>query len=376
VAIYLVKLLADIANSISEDALESDSLFADFFQPGYKEIIDCPRIGLVIPQQSLRKTVQKVFAKTPGLDKNWVISPFELNTRDAYDLLIVDEAHRLGQRSNQPSAAQNKKFTDNNLALFGNDDSSWTQLDWVRAASRHQLLLVDAAQSVKPGDLPLEQVESLIRNSRSENVLFRLHSQMRVAGGNDYIDFVRRLLNLEQVESMDFGDYDFRIFDDFSEMHDAIMAKDEEFGLSRLVAGYAWPWTSRNDKTATDIEIDGIQMQWNQTPVDWINSPNSLNEVGSIHTVQGYDLNYAGVIIGPDLGYDESTGRLVFNRDSYFDTKGKENNPRLGITYTDDDLLEFVKNIYRVLLTRGIKGTYLYIADPELRDHLKKLLAT
>ncbi len=375
VAIYLVKLLADIANSISEDALESDSLFADFFQPGYKEIIGSPHIGLVIPQQSLRKTVQKVFAKTPGLDKNWVISPFDLNTRDAYDLLIVDESHRLGQRANQPSAAQNKKFTTNNLALFGNDDSSWTQLDWVRAASRHQLLLIDAAQSVKPGDLPLKQVEFLIRESRSENVLFRLHSQMRVVGGNDYIDFVRRLLNLEQIESLDFGKYDFRIFNDFSEMRDAIMAKDEAFGLSRLVAGYAWPWASRNDKTATDIEIDGIQMQWNQTPVDWINSPNSVNEVGSIHTVQGYDLNYAGVIIGPDLSFNDATGQLVFNRDSYFDTKGKENNPRLGVTYSDEDLLEFVKNIYRVLLTRGIKGTYVFIHDSALRSRITQMIS-
>lgn len=374
VAIYLVKLLADIANSDAEDALESDSLFADFFQPGYKEIIGSPRIGLVIPQQSLRKTVQKVFAKTPGLDKNWVISPFDLKTRDTYDLLIVDEAHRLGQRANQPSAAQNKKFSTNNLALFGNDDSLWTQLDWVCAASKHQLLLIDASQSVKPGDLPLKQVQTLIRNGRSENVLFRLHSQMRVTGGNDYIDFVRRLINLEPIESMNFGEYDFRIFDDFSEMREAIMAKDKEFGLSRLVAGYAWPWASRNDTTATDIEIDGIKMQWNQTPVDWINSPNAVNEVGSIHTVQGYDLNYAGVIIGPDLGYDQTTGQLVFNRDSYFDTKGKENNPRLGISYSDDDLLEFVKNIYRVLLTRGIKGNFLYIVDADLRSELRRLI--
>ncbi len=374
VAIYLVKLLADIANSNSEDALESDSLFADFFQPGYGEIIGSPRIGLVIPQQSLRKTVQKVFAKTPGLEQSWVVSPFDLTSRDAFDLLIVDEAHRLGQRSNQPSAAQNKKFTTNNLAFFGNDDPSSTQLDWVRAASRHQILLIDAAQSVKPGDLPLHQVESLVRDGRDENSLFRLHSQMRVAGGNDYIEFARRLINLEPIELMDFGDYDFKIFDDFSEMRDAIMAKDKEFGLSRLVAGYAWPWASRNDKTATDIEIDGIQMQWNQTPVDWINSPNSVNEVGSIHTVQGYDLNYAGVIIGPDLGYDEATGQLVFNRASYFDTKGKENNRRLGIKYTDEDLLEFVKNIYRVLLTRGIKGTFIYAAESKLRTALHELI--
>jgi len=372
VAIYLVKLLMDIATSDPADALESDSLFADFFQPGYRDILGTPRIALVIPQQSLRKTVQKVFARTPGLDKSMVISPFDLNQRDAYDLLIVDEAHRLGQRSNQPSAAQNKKFTENNMALFGNDEPSWTQLDWVIASSQHQLLLVDAAQSVKPGDLPLATVEQLISRSRARNVLFRLASQMRVSGGNDYIEFVRKLVNLEPVGLTNFGDYEFKIFDDFREMRDAILHKDDEVGLSRLVAGYAWPWASRNDKSAIDIEIDGVQMQWNQTPVDWINSANSVNEVGSIHTVQGYDLNYAGVIIGPDLSYDEATQKLVFNRDSYFDTKGKENNPRLGITYSDEDLLEFVKNIYRVLLTRGIRGTYLHVVDPALGEAMRR----
>lgn len=374
VAIYLVKLLADIANGSGEDALESDSLFADFFQPGYRETLGQLRIGLVIPQQSLRKTVQKVFAKTPGLDKSWVISPFELNARDAYDLLIVDEAHRLGQRANQPSAAQNKKFTENNQSLFGNDEASWTQLDWVRAASSHQLLLVDAAQSVKPGDLPLSTMQTLIQNARGNNSLFPLASQMRVSGGNDYIEFVGKLMNLEPIDSTDFGNYEFEIFDDFAEMRQAILEKDRVVGLSRVIAGYAWPWSSRNDKTAIDIEIDGIEMQWNQTAVDWINSPTSSKEVGSIHTVQGYDLNYAGVIIGPDLGYDEAAGSLVFNRDSYFDTKGKENNPRLGITYSDEELLEFVKNIYRVLLTRGIRGTYLYVADPLLRGRIHSLL--
>jgi len=374
VAIYLVKLLMDIAMSDPEDALESDSLFADFFQPGYRDILGTPRIALVIPQQSLRRTVQRVFARTPGLDKSMVISPFDLNERDAYDLLIVDEAHRLGQRSNQPSAAQNKKFTENNIGLFGDDEPRWTQLDWVIASSRHQLLLVDAAQSVKPGDLPLASVERLISESRARNVLFRLSSQMRVSGGNDYIEFVRKLVNLEAVSATNFGDYEFKIFDDFREMRDVILHKDQEAGLSRLVAGYAWPWASRNDKSAIDIEIDGVQMQWNQTPIDWINSANSVNEVGSIHTVQGYDLNYAGVIIGPELSYDEVSKRLVFKRESYFDSKGKENNPRLGISYSDEDLLEFIKNIYRVLMTRGIKGTYLYVCDPKLAGKLRTSL--
>mgnify|MGYP000482258452 CR=1 FL=1 len=108
-------------------------------------------------------------------------------------------------------------------------------------------------------------------------------------------------------------------------------------------------------------------MRWNSTASDWINSPNSVEEVGSIHTVQGYDLNYAGVIIGPELGYDEATGRITFNRDKYFDVKGKENNQKLGLVYSDEDLLQYVLNVYRVLLTRGIRGTYIYIVDEKLR---------
>ena len=102
-----------------------------------------------------------------------------------------------------------------------------------------------------------------------------------------------------------------------------------------------------------------------------MNSSTSIDEVGSIHTIQGYDLNYAGVIIGPDLRYDSKNGRLYFVRDSYFDKKGKQNNKMLGVSYSDDDLLAYVTNIYRVLLTRGIRGTYLYACDPELREYLK-----
>jgi DUF2075 family protein len=87
--------------------------------------------------------------------------------------------------------------------------------------------------------------------------------------------------------------------------------------------------------------------------------------------VQGYDLNYAGVIIGPDLRYDAASGRIVASRDDYRDKKGKENNPTLGIVYTDDDLLRYIVNVYAVLLTRGIRGTYVYVVDRDLREHLR-----
>jgi DUF2075 family protein len=96
--------------------------------------------------------------------------------------------------------------------------------------------------------------------------------------------------------------------------------------------------------------------------------------VGSIHTIQGYDLNYAGVVIGNDIGFDPASSRIVFRRDNYFDSKGTLNNLVQGIVYSDDDILQYIVNIYRVLLTRGIKGTYIYVHDPELRKILEKRL--
>lgn len=157
-------------------------------------------------------------------------------------------------------------------------------------------------------------------------------------------------------------------------MRDAIIERDQEFELSRLVAGYAWEWKSKRDKNALDIEIDGLQLQWNSTDKDWINSRNSVHEVGSIHTVQGYDLNYVGVIIGPDLRMDPLSGHVYFDRSNYFDKKGLENNPRLGIKYSDQDILEYIRNIYAVLLTRGIRGTFIYVCDELLRDYLLRYL--
>ena len=108
--------------------------------------------------------------------------------------------------------------------------------------------------------------------------------------------------------------------------------------------------------------------------MDWIASKTSLEEVGSIHTVQGYDLNYAGVIIGGDLRIDPETGLLVADRKNYFDAKGKASNRTRGQTTTDDDLLQYITNVYRVLLTRGMRGTYVYILDPLLRERFQQVL--
>ena len=377
VAVYLVKLLTDIAAGNIDDEIDSDALFSDFFQREYLDAFKEIKIGVVIPQQALRKTLGNVFSKTPGLSRSMILSPFEVGKSPAnFDVLIVDEVHRLGQRSNQPAASQNRDFKIINERLFGDDSPNHTQLDWIRAKSRHQVLLLDVAQSVKPGDLPLHLTNAVIESARHNNSLFRLHSQMRVRGGSDYIAHIDAILKGQATGKRDFGDYEFRLFDDVSKMKAEIVRQNDSVGLSRLIAGYAWKWVSRlrGKSHVPDIVIDGVEMFWNRTQKDWVNTPNSINEVGSIHTIQGYDLNYAGVIIGKDLYLDPISKTIEFSRENYFDKKGRENNRKRGIIYSYAEIAEFVKNIYRVLLTRGIRGTYIYVCDPALREYFRKFV--
>ncbi|KAK4163769.1 hypothetical protein QBC43DRAFT_319138 [Cladorrhinum sp. PSN259] len=374
-AIYLVKLLRDVGSFTSLEDLDSDLRFSEFFTIANRNLLQNCRIGLVVPQQSLRASIKKVFKSTPGLHSSMVMTPFEVGkSDDLFDVLLVDEAHRLNQRANQSSARQNKDFGEITEKLFGTDDLSVTQLDWIKKKSKHQIFLVDTEQSVRPADLPSRLLSTLIAEARGSQSHYQLRTQMRVKAGSNFVSYVRWILNPTPTTAppqiRDFGDYDFRLFDRVDLMRAEIFQRDAEVGLSRMAAGFAWPWKSKGHPDVFDIEIDGVQMQWNRTQTDWVSSPNALQEVGSIHTVQGYDLNYLGVIIGPDLRFDPAKGGLYIDRNSYHDKKGKENNPRLGRVYSDDDLLRFITQIYAVLLTRGIRGTYVYACDGGLRAYL------
>jgi len=356
VAIYLLKLLEDIKWRRGDGQIDEDSIFSDFFKDGHAELLQSLRIGIVVPQQSLRESISRVFTLTPGLHKGLVLTPFGVGESDEpFDVLVVDEAHRLNQRANQASGPLNKKFADINRKLFGEDSLEYTQLDWIRKQSKHTILMLDTGQSVRPADLPAHVTRALLAEVSASKRVYPLRSQMRIAADEDYVGYVRAVLGDTGPERREsFTGYDIRLFSNLGEMRREILKRETEHGLSRVVAGFAWPWRSKKDKKAFDIELDGERLRWNSKDRDWINSTNSLQEVGSIHTVQGYDLNYAGVIIGNDLRYDPVAERIVFDRSEYHDTKGRENNPKRGITYSDEDLLAYVRNIYTVLLTRGI----------------------
>lgn len=373
VAIYLAKLLKDISRSTFDDVRDSDSIFLDFFTDGFKDLMEGKEIGLVVPQQSLRETLRKQFARIPGLSRKMVLTPFEVGASEkSWDLLIVDEAHRLQQRSNQGSPAQNRLFSDINLKLYGQDLGSYTQLDWIKSKSKSQVFLLDTLQTIKPGDLSGEDVKDMVVQAKKQQTHFRLDSQLRLLVGGDYIKYVADIFSQTPgVKPLKFEKYDLKFFANFSEMNDAIRARDAEFGLSRNIAGFGWKWRSKKkeNKHLVDFQLDGVDLTWNRAEKDWISSEGSLDEVGSIHTVQGYDLNYAGVIVGPELEFDSAEKKIKLVRENYFDVKGKQKNPSQPLT--DEDILKYVTNIYRVLMTRGIRGTYIYVVNPALREYLK-----
>ncbi len=385
VGIYLIKLLRDIQSARGIDEVEQKGPLSDFFAEGYPERLEGFRIGLVVPQQSLRASIARVFDRTPGLSPQMVMTPFEVGSAtEPFDLLVVDEAHRLNQRANQASGPLNTAFRRINERLFGEDAVTRTQLDWIQERSRHRILLLDAEQSVRPADLPSEVVAELVQKAKTSDHYFRLATQMRVRAGSDYVGYIREVLAGSAPTMPDLGEYEFAMYDDIGEMAEQIRDRDRRHGLARLVAGYAWEWRSDPKRKGMstiplaqrpyDIEIEGHRWRWNSTDRDWISSPGSIGEVGSIHTVQGYDLNYAGVIVGRDLRLDESTGEIRFSRRDYFDKKGVENNPKRGIVYTDEDILRYVRNVYGVLLTRGVRGTLVYVCDPALREHLRRFI--
>lgn len=362
-AVYLIKLLVtDIQDHHLDD---TDETYSEQLRSliKLKEKYHNPEVALVVPMTSLRKTLQNVFRSVKGLSAKMVIGPTEVS-RNKYDILLVDEAHRLRQRKGLTGYGA----FDNANRLLGFDKYTGTELDWILSQSKNQIFFYDENQSIKPTDVDKERFLEL-KNDHSSIV--QLTSQMRVKGGNDYITYVDDLLHcrLEQNdEQFQTDNYEFKLFDNLKTMHSELTKHEKKSGLCRLLAGYSWPWQSKGDKNAIDIEIDGAKFKWNTTNIDWINSPNAINEIGCIHTSQGYDLNYTGVIFGYEIDYDPVTKCIVVDQSKYYDSKGKQ-----GVR-SPEILKEYIINIYKTMMLRGIKGTYVYACNKNLKDYLKKLM--
>lgn len=327
-----------------------------------KQLFPRPEMALVVPMNSFRNTLKKVFRNVAGLHPDMVISPSEL-TQKRYDIVLVDESHRLRKRANL--GAYYGAF-DKACATLGLDKNTCSEVDWVTRQSDKAIFFYDPNQSIKPSDANASDFEN-IKSSPASKVM-TLVSQFRVQAGLHYVQFADDLLNMRLPAGKQFRSsrYELLVFDDLSNMVKEIEYRNKSHGLARLVAGYSWRWKSKNDPDLYDIEIGDIRLRWNSTNNDWINTKGAEGEVGCIHTTQGYDLNYTGIIFGHEIRYDEQLDQIVIAKENYQDRNGKQ------AIADSNELKQYILNIYRTIMLRGIRGTFLYACDDGLRNYLKR----
>lgn len=301
--------------------------------------------------------------------KNLFVSSgsFMQSPRNSVSTLIVDEAHRLTEKTSFLKMGDNQIKEIINTALCS-------------------IFFIDEDQRVHIDDYAdIQLIEKFAREANAEVHRATLSSQFRCNGSDGYLAWLDDILQIrstanESLDSIGF-DYDFRVIDSPAELYDLIRERNKPDNRARMVAGYCWDWASKKKPSAYDIifpEYD-FKMRWNLTTYAeaWIIDPKSVDEVGCIHTCQGLEVDYIGVIIGKDL--------IVRDGEVMVDPakRSKDDKSIFGYkTLMKEDpvktkalLRKIIKNTYRTLMTRGMKGCYVYCEDKELAQYLKSRLS-
>ncbi|MBN8262075.1 MAG: DUF2075 domain-containing protein [Xanthomonadales bacterium] len=281
---------------------------------------------------------------------------------NTFDVLVVDEAHRLNEKS----------------GLYGNLGEN--QIKELISAAKCTILFADDDQLVTLSDIGhTREIESWARTLGAEVTHLALASQFRCAGSDGYLAWLDDALGVRQTANTDFDadSFDFRIVDSPDELDRLIRERNQQ-NKSRLVAGYCWNWASKRNPDAFDIEFPefGFRRQWNLGSDGslWITAPGSVDQIGCIHTCQGLELDYVGVIIGADMRIED--GRLVTNPTgrSKMDRsiRGWKKLMKAEPARARDRLDRIIRNTYRTLMTRGMKGCFVYCSDPAVAEYFRK----
>lgn len=284
---------------------------------------------------------------------------------NTYGCLIVDEAHRLNEKS----------------GMFNHLGEN--QIKEIINASKLSIFFIDEDQKVTLKDIgDKETIRTWARKLGAEVVEVSLESQFRCNGSNGYLAWLDNTLQIRETanETLDTREYDFRIVDSPAELHDLIRAKNKRNNKARMVAGYCWDWISKKQPLLKDIVIGDYKATWNlETDGQaWIIKPESVSEVGCIHTCQGLEVDYIGVIIGPDIIIRDgsvltrSAERSRMDKSIQGWKKLVKEDPKAGQARLD----AIIKNTYRTLMTRGQKGCYVYFTDEETRRFFAKRMQT
>lgn len=288
---------------------------------------------------------------------------FTAADKNIFDALVVDEAHRLNEKS----------------GMFANLGEN--QVKEIIKASKFSIFFIDENQKVTFKDIgKKEEIEKWAKFEGATIYTNELQSQFRCNGSNGYLAWLDNALQIKETANVDLKDidFDFQIVDDPNKLRDVIFEKNKINNKARLVAGYCWNWVSRGDKKAYDIVIPeyNFEMKWNLGKDGnlWIIAPESVSEVGCIHTCQGLELDYVGVIVGNDLIVRDSKVLVDPSKRARTDQslKGYIKLLRENEKEAKKKAREIIKNTYRTLMTRGMKGCYVYFTDKETGEYFKK----
>ena len=279
------------------------------------------------------------------------------------DCLVVDEAHRLNAKS----------------GMFQNKGEN--QIKEIINAAKFSIFFIDENQKVTLKDIGSEElIKKYAKELNAGVYMYELDSQFRCNGSDGYIAWLDNVLEIRETANLDIDDfdYDFKVIDDPNELRKLIESKNKD-NKSRMVAGYCWDWisNSKNDSNVHDIVIPeyNFEMSWNLgNSQTWAIDKNSINEVGCIHTCQGLEFDYIGVIIGDDIRYENGHIVTDYTKRAKTDSSLKgiyKSAKEEGKEAADKIADSIIKNTYRTLMTRGMKGCYVYCVDKSLAEYLK-----
>jgi hypothetical protein len=288
---------------------------------------------------------------------------FNSSDKNLFDALIVDEAHRLNEKS----------------GLYSNLGEN--QVKEIINSSKFSIFFLDEDQRVALSDIGSRDEIMHWANKLNVNVTeLKLLSQFRCNGSNGYLGWLDNYLQIKETANIDMNDfdYDFKVFDCPNEMHTEITKHNSNGYTARTVAGYCWDWVSAKDASKYDIDLGDLKMKWNLKAhgSKWIINPDSITEAGCIHTCQGLEVDYIGVIIGPDFVVRD--GKVITDamkrpgRDKTI--KGYRGMFKKDPVDAQCKADPIIKNTYRTLMTRGMKGCYIYCTDDETRNYFKSIM--
>lgn len=282
--------------------------------------------------------------------------------RNAVGVVLADEAHRLNEKS----------------GLYGNQGIN--QIHEIIHAARLSVFFIDECQRVTVKDIgSVGEIKRWAAVNGAEVYEEELTSQFRCNGSDGYLAWLDDVLEIRETANYDIEgiDYDFEVLDSPDEMRQKVIERNQGSNKSRILAGYCWNWprAGRADTNTHEITIGDFEISWNLDGGEaFALSPTSINEAGCIHTTQGLEFEYVGVIIGDDLRYEgdhvvtDYTKRAGTDQSIKGLKKMEREDPKHALKLAD----EIIKNTYRTLMTRGMKGCYVYATDPNLRSYLKK----